>query len=125
MVFNKIFFPSFDPLVGSLAAFATFFVSYCARPLGGVLFGHFGDRVGRKVALLTTILMMGIGTVLIGLMPSALVQQLGPILGGGLSPLIATALFSEYGTPWTVAIYMVALAILSTVCAIGLKARHA
>ena len=70
LVFNKIFFPSFDPLVGSLAAFATFFVGYCARPLGGVLFGHFGDRVGRKVALLTTILMMGIGTVLIGLMPS-------------------------------------------------------
>jgi MHS family shikimate/dehydroshikimate transporter-like MFS transporter len=55
----------------------------------------------------------------------SLVQQLGPILGGGLSPLIATALFSEYGTPWTVAIYMVALAILSAVCAIGLKARHA
>jgi len=55
----------------------------------------------------------------------SLVQQLGPILSGGLSPLIATALFSEYGTPWTVAIYIVALAILSAVCAIGLKARHA
>ncbi len=84
MVFNKIFFPSFDPLVGSLAAFATFFVSYCARPLGGVLFGHFGDRVGRKVALLTTILMMGIGTVLIGLMPSyaqiGVFAQIGLIL---------------------------------------------
>src|SRR3954451_2704827 len=63
LVFNKIFFPSLDPLVGSLAAFATFFVGYCARPLGGVLFGHFGDRAGRKTALLITILIMGIGTV--------------------------------------------------------------
>ncbi|SKA38816.1 metabolite-proton symporter [Enhydrobacter aerosaccus] len=70
LVFNKIFFPTFDPLVGSLAAFATFFMGYCARPLGGLLFGHFGDRVGRKAALLATILIMGLGTVLIGLMPS-------------------------------------------------------
>ena len=70
LVFNKIFFPSFDPLVGSLAAFATFFIGYCARPLGGVLFGHLGDRIGRKTALLATILIMGFGTVLIGLMPS-------------------------------------------------------
>src|SRR5882724_5704657 len=54
LVFNKIFFPSFDPLVGSLAAFATFFIGYCARPLGGVLFGHLGDRIGRKTALLAT-----------------------------------------------------------------------
>jgi len=70
LVFNKIFFPSFDPLVGSLAAFATFFVGYCARPLGGILFGHFGDRIGRKTALLMTMLIMGIGTFLIGLVPS-------------------------------------------------------
>src|SRR6266481_7313061 len=45
LIFNRIFFPSFDPLVGSLAAFATFFVGYRARPLGGVLFGHFGDTL--------------------------------------------------------------------------------
>src|SRR3977135_2975019 len=70
LVFNKIFFPSGDPLVGSLAAFATFFVGYCARPLGGILFGHFGDRVGRKTALLLTILIMGLGTFLIGFMPT-------------------------------------------------------
>ena len=70
LVFNKIFFPSTDPLVGSLLAFATFFVGYCARPLGGVLFGHFGDRVGRKTALLLTILIMGLGTFLIGFMPT-------------------------------------------------------
>ena len=70
LVFNKIFFPSFDPLVGTLAAFATFFIGYCARPIGGVLFGHFGDRFGRKIALMITIVIMGLGTVAIGLMPS-------------------------------------------------------
>ncbi len=70
LVFNKIFFPSFDPLVGTLAAFSTFFLGYCARPLGGVLFGHFGDRLGRKVVLMITIVIMGLGTVAIGLMPS-------------------------------------------------------
>jgi MFS family permease len=70
LVFNKIFFPTADPLVGSLAAFVTFFVGYCARPLGGVLFGHFGDKVGRKTALLVTMVIMGLGTFLIGLMPT-------------------------------------------------------
>ncbi|UWL61836.1 MHS family MFS transporter [Brucella pseudintermedia] len=70
LVFNKIFFPSHDPLVGTLAAFATFFVGYCARPLGGILFGHFGDRIGRKTALLLTMIIMGVGTFLIGLVPS-------------------------------------------------------
>lgn len=75
LVFNKIFFPSFDPLVGSLAAFATFFMGYCARPLGGILFGHYGDRIGRKTALLLTMLIMGIGTFLMGLLPSY--EQIG------------------------------------------------
>jgi len=70
LVFNKIFFPSGDPLVGSLAAFATFFVGYCARPLGGILFGHFGDRLGRRNMLILTVLIMGLGTFLIGLMPT-------------------------------------------------------
>lgn len=70
LVFNKIFFPSDNPLVGTLAAFATFFVGYCARPLGGILFGHFGDRVGRKTALMITMIIMGMGTFLIGLVPT-------------------------------------------------------
>ena len=70
LVFNKIFFPTSDPLIGSIGAYATFFVGYFSRPLGGILFGHFGDRIGRRTALLTTILIMGFGTVLIGLMPS-------------------------------------------------------
>lgn len=70
LIFNKIFFPSFDPLTGTLAAFATYSVGFFARPLGGVIFGHFGDRVGRKSMLLITLFLMGIPTILIGLIPS-------------------------------------------------------
>jgi metabolite-proton symporter len=70
LIFNRIFFPSFDPLSGTLAAFATYAVGFFARPLGGVLFGHFGDRVGRKSMLLVTLLLMGVPTILIGLIPS-------------------------------------------------------
>ncbi|WP_219460305.1 MFS transporter [Nonomuraea rhizosphaerae] len=70
LVFNKVFFPAENPLVGTLAAFATFFVGYLARPLGGLIFGHFGDKLGRKNVLIITMLMMGIGTFTIGLIPS-------------------------------------------------------
>ncbi|MGB3386769.1 MAG: MFS transporter [Pseudaminobacter sp.] len=70
LIFNKIFFPSFDPITGTLAAFATYSVGFFARPLGGIVFGHFGDRVGRKSMLLITLLLMGIPTMLIGLIPS-------------------------------------------------------
>lgn len=70
LIFNKIFFPSFDPLTGTLAAFATYSVGFFARPLGGIVFGHFGDRMGRKSMLLITLFMMGIPTILIGLIPS-------------------------------------------------------
>ena len=66
LVFNKIFFPNYDPLVGTLVGYTTLFIGYGARPLGGIIFGHIGDRVGRKAALMTTILLMGAGTVLIG-----------------------------------------------------------
>ncbi|MEN7530519.1 MULTISPECIES: MFS transporter [unclassified Cupriavidus] len=70
LIFNKIFFPAFDPLTGTLAAFATYSVGFFARPLGGIVFGHFGDKVGRKSMLLITLFMMGIPTILIGLIPS-------------------------------------------------------
>jgi MHS family shikimate/dehydroshikimate transporter-like MFS transporter len=70
LIFNKIFFPSFDPVTGTLAAFATYSVGFFARPLGGILFGHFGDRIGRKSMLLITLLLMGIPTMAIGLIPS-------------------------------------------------------
>ena len=70
LIFNKIFFPSFDPITGTMAAFATYSVGFFARPLGGIVFGHFGDKVGRKSMLLITLLMMGVPTILIGLIPS-------------------------------------------------------
>src|SRR5690606_16668786 len=70
LIFNKIFFPSFDPLTGTLAAFATYSVGFFARPLGGIVFGHFGDKVGRKSMLLITLFLMGVPTILIGLIPS-------------------------------------------------------
>ena len=65
LVFNKLFFPSFDPLVGTLLAFATYAVGFVARPLGGIVFGHFG----RKRLLMWSLVMMGLATVLIGLLP--------------------------------------------------------
>lgn len=70
LVFSEVFFPETDPLTGTLLSFATFGVAFVARPLGGIVFGHFGDRVGRKKALVTTLLTMGVATVLIGLIPS-------------------------------------------------------
>jgi metabolite-proton symporter len=70
LVFNKLFFPNFDPLVGTLLAFATYAVGFIARPLGGLVFGHFGDRVGRKQVLIVTLLIMGIATFLIGALPT-------------------------------------------------------
>ena len=60
LVFNKLFFPTFDPLSGTLLAFATFWVGYLSRPFGGILFGHLGDRHGRRFVLVITLLMMGI-----------------------------------------------------------------
>jgi MHS family shikimate/dehydroshikimate transporter-like MFS transporter len=75
IVFNKLFFPSFDPFVGTLAAFGTYAVGFVARPLGGVIFGHYGDKLGRKTMLALTMVIMGIGTFLIGCLPTY--QQIG------------------------------------------------
>jgi MFS transporter, MHS family, shikimate and dehydroshikimate transport protein len=70
LVFNRLFFPELAPLTGTLASFATFGVGFFARPVGGVVFGHFGDRVGRKSMLVITLLVMGGATFLIGLLPT-------------------------------------------------------
>lgn len=70
LVFNKLFFPNVSPVIGTLAALGTYAVGFFARPLGGAIFGHFGDRVGRKSMLLLTMFIMGIGTVLIGCLPT-------------------------------------------------------
>ena len=69
LVFNKLFFPEFDPLTGTLLAFATYALGFVARPVGGVVFGHFGDRVGRKRLLMLSLVLMGLATLLIGLLP--------------------------------------------------------
>ena len=70
IVFNKLYFPSEDPLAGTLLAFATFALGFVARPVGGLIFGHVGDRVGRKTTLVVTMLIMGVATMLIGLVPT-------------------------------------------------------
>src|SRR5687768_7214607 len=69
LVFPQKFFPGSDPYVGTLLAFSTYFVGFVARPFGAVLFGHYGDRMGRKAALIATLLLMGAATVGIGLVP--------------------------------------------------------
>lgn len=81
LIFNKVFFPTLDPLMGTLAAFGTFGAAFVARPLGGIIFGHFGDRLGRKTMLVLSLLMMGLATLAVGLMPTY--EQVGiwaPIL---------------------------------------------
>src|ERR1051326_3195200 len=70
LVFGDLFFPEAKPLVGTLLAFSTYAVGFAARPLGGVVFGHFGDRVGRKSMLVLSLLIMGTATFLIGCMPT-------------------------------------------------------
>src|SRR4051794_32062546 len=81
LVFNKLFFPSFAPLVGTLLAFTTYAVGFVARPLGGVVFGHYGDKLGRKNILIVTLMLMGIGTFLIGVLPTyATIGVAAPIL---------------------------------------------
>ena len=75
LVFNRLFFPTLDPFAGTMAAFATYAVGFFARPVGGVVFGHFGDRMGRKSMLVTTLMLMGTATFLIGVLPTY--EQIG------------------------------------------------
>ena len=82
LVFNKLFFPNFDQLLGTLSAFSTFAVGFLARPFGGIIFGHFGDRVGRKSMLVYSLLIMGIATFLIGLLPTY--ETIGILAPAGL-----------------------------------------
>ena len=70
LVFNKLFFPEAEPSSGTLLALATYGVGFAARPLGGIIFGHFGDRIGRKAMLVLSLLIMGVATFLIGAMPT-------------------------------------------------------
>lgn len=98
LVFNKVFFPSFDPLVGTLLSFGTFASAYLARIVGAALFGHFGDRLGRKSMLLFSLVIMGIATALIGCLPNY--HQIGiwaPILLLTLRIVQGLALGGEWG----------------------------
>jgi MHS family shikimate/dehydroshikimate transporter-like MFS transporter len=98
LVFGQVFFPSGDPLVGTLAAFATFAVGFGARPIGGVIFGHLGDRVGRKSALVATLFLMGIATFLIGCLPThAAIGVWAPVLLVVLRLLQGVAAGGEWG----------------------------
>jgi metabolite-proton symporter len=81
IVFDVVFFPKLDPMVGLIAVYATFAIGFLARPLGGMVFGHYGDRIGRKTVLTLTLLIMGVGSVVIGCLPSyATIGMLAPIL---------------------------------------------
>ena len=76
LVFNRLYFPTFDPLAGTLAAFGTYTVGFVARPFGGIIIGHYGDKVGRKSMLVLTLIIMGVATFGIGLLPTY--AQIGP-----------------------------------------------
>lgn len=81
LVFGQVFFSTLDPVAGTLASFGTFAVAFVARPIGGIVFGHFGDRLGRKGTLVTSLLMMGIATVGVGLLPGYdTIGLLAPVL---------------------------------------------
>ncbi|MDQ1647572.1 MAG: hypothetical protein QOJ50_3756 [Cryptosporangiaceae bacterium] len=98
LVFSKLFFSSLDPLAGTVAAFGTFAVGYLARPLGGIICGHFGDRIGRKTMLVGTMSLMGIASFLIGALPTyAQIGIWAPILLVVLRLIQGIAVGGEWG----------------------------
>lgn len=98
LVFNSAFFPNVSPTMGTLAAFATFGVGFLFRPLGGIVFGHFGDRLGRKRMLVLTVMMMGLSTMLIGFLPTfASIGWWAPVLLVTLRAVQGFAVGGEWG----------------------------
>jgi metabolite-proton symporter len=98
LIFGAKFFPSLSPLAGSLAAFSTFTVGFLARPLGGVFMGHFGDQIGRKSMLAASLMIMGVSTFLIGLLPSyAQIGVWAPILLVALRFIQGLGVGGEWG----------------------------
>ncbi|WP_028927503.1 MFS transporter [Pseudonocardia acaciae] len=98
LVFPALFFPADDPVVGTLLAFGTFAVGFVARPIGGLLFGHIGDRLGRKRTLVATMVLMGAATALIGLLPGvATIGLAAPVLLVVLRILQGLAVGGEWG----------------------------
>lgn len=98
LVFDQVFFPQLEGSLGTLVAFATFWVGFLARPIGGVIFGHFGDRLGRKKTLVITLLMMGVSTTMIGLLPGyASIGVAAPILLITIRMIQGLGLGGEWG----------------------------
>ncbi|TQM43865.1 MFS transporter [Pseudonocardia cypriaca] len=98
VVFNRVFFADLDPLSGTIASLGTLATGYLARPLGGIVFGHFGDRIGRKSMLVTSMTLMGLSSTLIGLLPtSAQIGAWAPILLVLLRVLQGVAVGGEWG----------------------------
>jgi metabolite-proton symporter len=98
LIFGAKFFPSLSPLAGSLAAFSTFTVGFLARPLGGVFMGHFGDQIGRKSMLVASLMIMGVATFLIGLLPTyAQIGVWAPILLVALRFIQGLGVGGEWG----------------------------
>jgi MFS transporter, MHS family, shikimate and dehydroshikimate transport protein len=98
LVFNKLFFPAFDPVAGTIASLASFAIGFIARPVGGIVFGHYGDKIGRKAMLVISLMMMGTVTFVIGLLPTYQSIGLGaPILLTALRFLQGFAVGGEWG----------------------------
>src|SRR4051812_15062056 len=98
LVFGELFFPKSDPVVGTLLAFLTFGVGFVVRPLGGILFGIMGDRFGRKPVLVATLLMIGVGTTLIGVLPTyAQIGYWAPALLVAMRVVQGLGAGAEYG----------------------------
>ncbi|MFD3677786.1 MFS transporter [Streptomyces sp. NPDC058613] len=98
LVFNKLFFPSSEPLVGTLLAFLTYAIGFAARPLGGLVFGHYGDKIGRKKLLVLSLLLMGGATFAMGLLPTHASIGVGaPVLLTLLRLVQGFALGGEWG----------------------------
>src|SRR4029078_7437314 len=103
LVFNRLFFPTFDPLAGTLAAFGAYSVGFVARPIGGIVIGHYGDRIGRKSMLVLTLVIMGLATFAIGLLPTY--AQIGPWAAVALVLLLVAQGFGV-GGEWGGAVLM-------------------
>lgn len=98
LVFNRLFFPTLEPLAGTLSAYGTFAVGFVARPVGGALFGHYGDKFGRKTMLVWSLVIMGVATLLIGLLPTyATVGVWAPVLLVALRFVQGIGIGGEWG----------------------------
>jgi len=105
LVFNRLYFVTGDPLVSTLAAFASFAVGFVARPIGAIIFGHLGDRIGRRKTLIITVVMIGVATGLVGLLPDfAAIGVAAPILLTLLRMVQGVAVGGEWGGAVTLAV---------------------